>query len=54
MNLIITIKATDKHGHVIHETSKDIENFSVRDDLFSLIKGWCFEITLNLKRKLTN
>ncbi|MDW1991322.1 hypothetical protein R7P34_12995 [Vibrio sp. 780] len=52
MNLIITVKTTDKHGHVIHEHSKEIENFSERLDLFSLIKGWVFEVTLKLKRKL--
>ncbi len=52
MNLIITVKATDKHGHVIHEHSKEIENFSERLDLFSLIKGWVFEVTLKLKSQL--
>lgn len=51
MNLIITIQTTDKHGHVIKESSKEIENFSGRKDLFSVIKGWVFETTLSLKRK---
>ena len=51
MNLIITIQATDKHGHVLHESSKEVANFMGRDDSFSVIKGWFFEKTLFLKNK---